>query len=463
MRQLLGDLRYAFRTLRKSPGFTFIAILSLALGIGANTAMFSFVDAVVFRPLPVKNPGAILAVHATVPGNRLDSVSYPDYADIRDQSRQLQSVVGFNTFPAGISATREALPQMTLGYMVSGNFFSGLGIEIPIGRGFHADEDRDESKDNLVAVISHTFWERNYNSDPNVVGRMLRLNGVEFTVIGVAAPEFTGPEAYVVPDVYVPVHSYRQAAPMITEPDFLTSRKRKPLNIFARLKPGASLQSAQAELRTIAKALEAQYPDTNRDRTMTVLTFADDRYERDKLDAVLSMTLMGITGMVLLIACANVANLLLARGTARVKEIAIRMAIGAGRWTLVRQLLTESMLLAALGGIAGLGLGYAGVRFLQSVKLPADIPLDLGIQMNSAIAGIRPQSAVVCGGHRIRADAGSAGDAHGFEYDDQGQRPGTRQAGILERAAGRPQRSGERAARTVRSVAGGVGLVCQGI
>src|SRR5580658_4667135 len=195
MRMLLGDLRYAFRTLRKSPGFTLIAMLSLALGIGANTAMFSFVDAMVFRPLPVRNSGAIVAVHGTAPGRQLDSISYPDYADIRDRSRTLQSVVAFTTFPAGISATREALPQMTLGYLVSGNFFSGLGIEIPVGRGFHAEEDLPQTKDNLVAVISHAFWERNFNSDPNVAGRTVRVNGAEFTVVGVASREFSGPES----------------------------------------------------------------------------------------------------------------------------------------------------------------------------------------------------------------------------------------------------------------------------
>lgn len=382
--RLFGDLRYAFRTLRKSPGFTLIAMLSLALGIGANTAMFSFVDALVFRPLPVKNSGSIVALHSTAPGAQRDGVSYPDYADLRDQARTLQSVVSFDFLPAGISASREALPQMTVGYLVSGNFFSGLGIEIPIGRGFRAEEDRRGSKD-LVTVISHSLWERYFTLDPNVAGRTLRVNGAEFTVIGVTAPEFTGPEAYVQPDFYVPLNSYRQSAPMVTEGDFLTSRKLKPLNLFARLKPGVSIKTAQAELTTIAHALAAQYPDTNRERTFTVWTYLDDRFEQDKTDAILSITLMGITGLVLLIACANVANLLLARGTARVKEIAIRLAIGAGRGTLVRQLLTESMVLALLGGTAGVGVGYAGVRFLQSVKLPSDFPLDLGVRMDARL------------------------------------------------------------------------------
>jgi len=360
-------------------------MLSIALGIGANTAMFSFVDAIMFRPLPVSNAGSIVALHVTAPGTPLGNVSYPDYADLRDQTRTLQDAVLFTTFPAGISASREALPQMTFAYLVSGNFFSALGIEIPVGRGFRAGEDRTESKDSQVAVISYSFWERNFNSDPNVVGRTVRLNGAEFTVVGVASRDFSGPESYVLPDIYVPVHSYRQAAPMIKDADYLTSRKQRPFNIFARLKSGVRVKTAQAELTTLARALAAQYPDTNRERTFTVLTYANDRYEQDKIDAILSMTLLGITGLVLLIACANVANLLLARGTARVKEIAIRMAIGAGRGTLVRQLLTESMLLAMLGGVAGLGVGYAGVLFLQSIKLPSDLPLDLGIRMDTRL------------------------------------------------------------------------------
>jgi predicted permease len=384
MRTLIGDLRYAFRTLRKSPGFTLIAILSLALGIGANTAIFSFVDAVALRPLPVKDSGSIVAVHATAPGARLASISYPDYVDLRDQTRTLQSVVGFGSFLGAVSVNRDAVPQMALNYLVTWNFFSGLGIEIPVGRGFREDEDRTDGKDR-VAIISHPFWERAFNSDPNVAGRFIRVNGKEFTVVGVVSQDFSGPESVVMPDVYVPFHSYRDAAPMVTEAEFLTSRKLRPVNIFARLKPGIGIKTAQAEMATIAQSLAAQYPDSNKERTFTVLTYKQDRYENDTVDAILGATLMGITGLVLLIACANVANLLLARGTARVKEIAIRMAIGAGRGVLIRQLLTESMLLALMGGAAGVGVGYAGVRFLAGIPLPADFPLDLGIRMDGRL------------------------------------------------------------------------------
>jgi predicted permease len=381
----LADLRYAFRALWKSPGFTVIAMISLGLGIGANTAMFSFVDAVVFRPLQVSRPSTVVVLHSTEPGVQRGMLSYPDYVDLRDHARTLGDVVAFQTFLGGISASREALAHSTLAYMVSGNFFSGLGIRMELGRGFRDDEDTPQNKDNLVAVISHNFWVRNFNSDPKVEGRTLRLNGKEFTVVGVTGAEFSGPESWIVPDIYVPVNTYRASAPMVTAGDFLTSRRNRPLYVLARLKPGVSLKTAQAEVTTFAKGLSASYPDSNRQRTFTLATVFDDRFLNDQVDAILSITLMGITGLVLLIACANVANLLLARGTARVKEIAIRMAIGAGRWDLVRQLLTESMVLAGLGGILGIALGYAGEQFLASIPLPADIPIEMGVRMDGRL------------------------------------------------------------------------------
>jgi len=291
MRTLIGDLRYAFRALRKSPGFTLIALLSLALGIGANTAIFSFVDAVALRPLPVKDSGSIVAVHATAPGARLASVSYPDYGDLRDQTRTLQSVVAWSGFMGAVSINRDAVPQMALNYLVSWNFFSGLGIEIPVGRGFREDEDRTDGKDR-VAIVSHTFWERAFNSDPKVAGRTVRVNGKEFTVVGVVSQDFSGPEPVVMPDIYVPMHSYRDAAPMVTEAEFLTSRKLKPAHIFARLKPGMAIKTAQAEMATIAQSLAAQYPDSNKGRSFTVLTYNQDRYEENSTDQILGATLM---------------------------------------------------------------------------------------------------------------------------------------------------------------------------
>jgi predicted permease len=360
-------------------------------------AIFSFVDATQLRPLPVKDSGAIVALHATSPGSRLESVSYPDYADLRDRATTLESLTAWTGFKASVSEGPDSVPQITLSYLVSGNFFSGLGIPVPIGRGFRPEEDLPQGKDSRVTVISHWFWEHHFNSDPNVVGRTIRLNGADFTIIGVVTKDFPGPESAVVAGLYVPIHSFHLAAPMIKDDDLLTSRKLRPVELFGRLKPGVNNKTAQAELTTIAQALAAEYPDSNRDRTFTLLTYRQDRYEQDTGDAILGAILMGITGLVLLIACANVANLLLARGTARVKEIAIRMAIGAGRGILVRQLLTESMVLALLGGAAGVVVGYGGVQFLANIQLPGEFPLDLGIHMDSRLLFFSLALSVVTG------------------------------------------------------------------
>jgi predicted permease len=376
-------MRYALRTLVKSPGFAAIAILSIALGVGLNTAMFSYVDAILLRPLPVADSGRIVAVNSTAPGTRLGNMSYPDYTDLRDRTRTLSALVCYDLIPMGISASREDAAQMDLGVMVSGNYFSGLGIDIPVGRGFRADEDVSTGKD-LVAVISHAFWEREYGSDPAAIGRKVIVNGADFTVVGVAPDGFLGPEAYVVSDVYVPMHAYPQALPNSTR-DFLEGRANRGLTLQGRLKSGVSIPEAHAELSTIARNLAEQYPDTNRSRTVTVLSYLSARFELDPTDSILALMLLAVSGLVLLIACANVANLLLARGTARAKEIAIRMAIGGSRWQLVRQFLTESLLLALAGGAAGLAVGYAGVRFLASIHLPSDFPLSFGVRMDTRL------------------------------------------------------------------------------
>jgi predicted permease len=381
--RLAADLRFAFRALAKSPSFTLIAIASLALGIGANTAMFSYVDAMLLRPLPVPDSGRIVEVDSTAPDTRLGRMSYPDYIDLRDRNKSLEALTCYELFFAGISTQPKQIPKYGLDAGVSGNFFSALGIQPVLGRAFRPDEDAVPGRD-LVAVISYRLWDREYARDRSVVGRTIRVNGVDFTVIGVAPEDFIGPEAFVMPDIYIPAHAYQAAVPGASA-DYLTSRKNRSRVLLARLKRGVRTAEAQAELRTIAHDLAAQYPDTNRDRTITALDYVRARFENDPTDGALSLTLLAITGLVLLIACANVANLLIARGTARGREIAIRMAIGASRGALVRQLLTESFLLALLGGAAGIGVGYLGVRFLQAVPIPSDFPLTLGIQMDARL------------------------------------------------------------------------------
>lgn len=376
----VADIRYAVRTLANSPGFVLIAILSLALGIGANSAAFSYVDAILLRPLPAPDSGRIIAVDSTAPGTHLGAMSYPDYADLRDRTKTLHSLVAYSMIPMAYSVNRDASPKFNLGVIVSGNFFLGLGIETPVGRSFRADEDSVTGRD-LVAIISHSMWERDYGSSPSAIGQRIRVNGADFTILGVAPEGFTGPEAFLLPDVYVPMHSFEQAIPT-AKSDFLTARDNRRFNLLGLLSPGASEAQAAAELSTIAAQIAAQYPETNKDRTVTALSYLRARYQNDPPDAQLAIALVITTGLVLLIACANVANLVLARGTARVKEIAIRMAIGAGRGTLLRQLLTESLVLAIVGGLAGLVVGYACVRFLNSIPVPSDFPLALGVRMD---------------------------------------------------------------------------------
>ncbi len=248
------------------------------------------------------------------------------------------------------------------------------------GRGFRPEEDTVPGRD-LVAVISYAMWDREFARDPAAVGRKIRVNGVDFTVVGVAVESFTGPQSFILPSIYVPFSAYQQAIPG-AEKGYLTSRSMRSVALLGRLKDGVRISQAQAELATVAHSLAVQFPETNRDRTVSVLDYVHARWERDTIDSLLSLLLLAITGLVLLIACANVANLLLVRGTARAKEIAIRMAMGARRGVLVRQLLTESLLLSLLGGALGIGVGYAGIAFLSSISLPSDFPLSFGVQMD---------------------------------------------------------------------------------
>ncbi len=380
---LPANLRFSVRALSKAPAFAIIAVVSLALGVGANTAIFSYVDAVLLRPLPVPDSGSVVEVDSTSPDTRLGRMSYADYVDLRDRATTLQALASYDFFTAGIATRVDQTPKYSLNAGVSGNFFSGLGVQPVLGRSFRPDEDTVVGRD-LVAVISYHMWDTEFARDRSVLGRQIRINGSVFTVIGVAPSDFTGPQAFIDPDVYIPMHAYQQAVPG-TNADYLTSRNRRGSVLLGRLKPGAHPAEAQAELRTIARALASQYPETNRDRTVTVLNYLRARFENSPTDATLALTLLGITGLVLLIACANVANLLLGRGAARAKEIAIRMAIGASRGALVRQLLTESLVLAILGGLAGIGIGFLGVRFLGAIPIPSDFPISLGIRMDSRL------------------------------------------------------------------------------
>jgi len=379
---MLKDIRQAIRLLAKNPGFTAIAALSLAIGIGANSAVFSLADALLLRPLPVDQPGGVVTVSTNTPGNSFGSTSFPDYRDFRDKSQSFAGLVAFEFYTFGFATSPTVQPQMRMGFLVSDNFFQVLGIRPALGRTFLPEEAKVSGRDPIV-VLSYDLWANQFGRDRSVIGRTVRLNGIDFTVIGIAPESFTGMDPFIRPALYVPLSmSQRLSA---AAKDVLEDRSAANLELRGRLRPGVSREQAQAELIGIAKGLENAYPDTNRNHSVAVRTELQARWEQDPYDSALAVMLMALVGLVLLIACANVANLLLSRAGARSREIAIRLAIGISRARLVRQLLTESMILALFGGVLGLGFAYFGIRFLKGLPVPTDLPVVIGVQLDQRV------------------------------------------------------------------------------
>jgi predicted permease len=268
---------------------------------------------------------------------------------------------------------------MRLGFLVSDNFFRVIGVQPGLGRAFLPGEGKVAGRD-AVVVLGHDMWEKQFNSDRGIVGRTIRLNGIDFSVIGVAPESFTGMDVLIRPAFFVPLAMSQRLSAASKDP--LEDRTNRPLTLKGRLKTGVSREQAQAELIGIAKNLEKSYPESNRNRSAVVRTELQARIKSDPYDAALGGILSALAGLVVLIACANVANLMLARARSRSREIAIRLAIGAGRMRLVRQLLLESLLLALIGGVLGIGFGYLGIRFLRTIPIPGDLPVVLSVQLD---------------------------------------------------------------------------------
>jgi predicted permease len=364
------DLRHGCRMFSKNSGFTAVAVISLALGTGANTAMFSAADALVLRPLPVPHPGELVNLGSKFSGGdfRWTFTSYPNYIDIRDRSTSFSGVLAFAPITAGFAGQADALPQMTVGMVVSGNFFEVLGVQPRMGRSFRADEDKVPGRD-AVVILSHGLWEQ-LGSDPRILGRNVKIAGVDFNVVGIAPDDFTGPDRNRRAAFYAPLMMWPRLA---GDPRVIEARDYWGLRVKGRRKPGVTLTEVQAELDNLATNLERAYPDTSSNQRLLVRTELQATILENPVYAELAGLLTALAAGVLMVACANVAGLLTSRAPVRAREIGLRLAIGAGRSRLIRQLLTEGLLIAAAAGLVGLPLAYAGITLLRQVQLPTDL------------------------------------------------------------------------------------------
>jgi putative ABC transport system permease protein len=356
MGNVLQDLRHALRALWKNPGFTAVAVLTLGLGIGANTAIFSVVESVLLRPLPYRDPGALVQVWNTyLPAFPQTPMSAGDFQDFQRQAASFSQMAAYVDPPIGFNLTGDGQAERLEARLVTSGFFPLLGIRPVAGRTFHPEEDKPGSPP--VVLISHSLWQSHFGSNPSVIGRTVLLDGRGFTLVGVL-PE----ELRLIPttDIWIPVSEYG---------DDLTSHLHHDFKILARMKPGIGISQAQAELATLNRQEEQAFPDTHKNWGVLVKPMED--LSAVKMRVAL-LVLFGAVGLVLLVACANIVNLLLARNAVRQKEIALRVALGASRSRLLGQLLTESILLSLLGGALGIFLAAAGLRVLGAF-VPSDL------------------------------------------------------------------------------------------
>jgi predicted permease len=372
----LQDLRHALRGLRRAPGFSFTVIATLALGIGANTAIFSLTDAVLFRPFPVREPDRLVALYGTEAG-KYTSISYPDFVDYRDGSAVFSGAAAYLRATQGVELAGRT--ELVAGEMVTPSYFPVLGLEMSLGRGFAAGEDTAQ-----VVVLGHGLWVRAFGADPGVLGRTVRISGAPFQVVGVAPRGFRGVilDWGQPPDFWMPIGTTERVVRAFRSRPILRERDARGFLVLARLRPGATLAQARAEVATRAALLERDYPATNRGSAVVALPAREARFwpAYRKPIVVFVGLLVGVAVLILVLACANVANLMLARAAGRRREIAIRLALGAGRSRLLRQLAAESLLLAALGVVPGIAIALgATVVFTRfPMPFPVRLALDLG-------------------------------------------------------------------------------------
>jgi predicted permease len=395
MERLLADLRLALRRMRKRVGFTIVAVLSLALGIGVNTAIFSLVDAVLLRPTSIPYPEQVAEIYENQPGFAYSPFSYPDYRDLREAARSVFSQVSASQYAVTARDMGDHVETM-FGQLVNGDFFALLGIAPAMGR-FLGPEDDVSPGAHPVVVLSYDYWQRYFNADPRAVGKTMRLSGRDYTVIGVAPKSYLGSIAGLAPSFYGSMQMLNQLQPSVK--DQLEQRGDHSIFLKVRLAPGRSMAQARAVVARFSADMRQQYPREWTGSSLVVAPVSEIAVN-PLLDGVIvpaAAALMAVVGLVLLVACANLASFLLAQARDRQRDIAIRLAIGASRRALVQQLLTESLLLAIVGGAAGVLLSRLALHTLLGADLPFPIPITLDVSLDARVLAFAIGASTVAG------------------------------------------------------------------
>lgn len=382
MKNLLQDIRYGLRTMFKSPGLVIVVGLSIGLGSGLNITIFSLINAILLRPLPViAQQEQLVELYTSSSGLRFGAVSYPDYADYRDGNQVFSELIAQRVTPVSLSSGGNN--QIVASVIVSGNYFNALGVKPLLGRAFSPEEDRTPNS-YPVAVISHSLWQGAFGGDTQIIGKSFIVNSQSFNIIGVAPKDFIGTTVGLAPDIWFPLMMQARVLP---GSDRLTDRGARWLNVIGRVKPGVSREQAEAGMQSVISRLAQEYPGTNKGTSPTIVGLGEGSVGIKKNMSGVLLLLMAVVALVLLIACFNVANLMLARALARHKEIGLRQALGATRMRLVQQLLTESVLFSLLGGAVGLLVAYVSTKLLLNLIPPTSIPVTFDLSLNVRVLG----------------------------------------------------------------------------
>lgn len=380
---MLREVGYALRLIRRNKGFALAVLLSTALGVGATASIFSLIDAFLLRPLPVPATNRVVRLTSLTQSNPVGRFSYAEIDDIQRRTQSFQGLASAKNAVFGFSQLRGEQPRVTVGLLVNGDFFSTLGVAPPLGRGFTAADDQVPGRSPVV-VISHNLWQREFGGRADVIGRPLLLGAVEFTIVGVAPEWFTGVHPFLQPALYVPRVMIREATGAGLEA--LTDRTARSVELFARLKPGVSIEQARDDLRRLAALMEQENPAAGKGRSAMVFTQVGYRVAEAPDNFTLSWLFFAVAALVLSIACINVANLLLSTAPSRMRETAVRLAMGASRGRLLRQFLIESAVLSIGGALVGLGIASVCAWLIRSIEIASELPLKLDARVDLRVA-----------------------------------------------------------------------------